>query len=143
MALIGYGSCTARLAMIEILAEATFVQQVPDIQLADTQAVWFSMLEIGFSIIAVNLPSLWSIISKVFPESIIRSVRRIISLRSLQSNNSHSSRSGGNNSRSCARKNSTSTSQDNIELVAPEDTADFNTMVERQRDKDKFGLLEH
>ncbi|KAF4628103.1 hypothetical protein G7Y89_g10045 [Cudoniella acicularis] len=133
MALIGYGSCTARLVVIINLDKATFSQTAPDLQLADTQAIWFSMLETGFTIIAVNLPSLWSMIAKLSPESIIRSVRSIISLRSLPSNLSNGSRGG--DPRSYVRKTSASTSQDNIELVAAEDTADFNITIERQGGK--------
>jgi len=129
LALIGYGACTARVATILILAKATFTQKAPDIQMADTQAIWFSMLETGFTLIAVNLPSLWSIVSKVSPESIVRSVRSILSLTSLRSEGSQ----GGNNARPYTRKHSSST-QD-IELVAPEDTADFSITIERQKDK--------
>ena len=54
----------------------------------DTQAVWFSMLETGFSFIAINLPSLWGMVSRVSIESVIRSVRSLLSLNSQSSSSS-------------------------------------------------------
>lgn len=88
------------------------------------------MLETGFTLIAVNLPSLWSIFSQFSPESIVRSVRSLISLGSTRNDASQ----GGSNTRTYTRKNSSST-QD-IELVAPEDTTEFSITVERQKSKD-------
>ncbi|CAG8955511.1 hypothetical protein HYFRA_00009463 [Hymenoscyphus fraxineus] len=130
LALIGYGACTARVATVIILSGKTFSQTAPDIQTSDTEAIWFSMLETGFTLIAVNLPSLWSIISNFSPESIVRSVRSLISLRSMRSDGSHD----GSSTRPYPRKNSSSTQ--GIELVAPEDTADFSITVETQKSKD-------
>ncbi|MCJ1265965.1 hypothetical protein MMC22_005847 [Lobaria immixta] len=43
-----------------------------------------SVLENGLSLIAVNLPSLWCLFTKVKPESILRSVRGRFSLHSRQ-----------------------------------------------------------
>lgn len=51
----------------------------------DTQAVWFSMLETGFSFIAINLPSLWGMVSRISIESVIRSVSSLLSLHSQPS----------------------------------------------------------
>ena len=84
------------------------------------------MLEIGLAIIALNLPSVWGLISELPVESILRSVRSIIS---LSSNTSHS------NSRSYAelggppkmRKGSIPTSL-NIELVPRTQREGFNTL---------------
>ncbi|KAM3080819.1 hypothetical protein ACMFMG_004773 [Clarireedia jacksonii] len=128
LALIGYGVCIARLESFVILAVATFSQKAPDIQTADTQAIWYSMLETGFTLIAVNLPSLWSLIAKVSVGSIVALVRSVISLRSTPNE-----RTGGSNLRSYVRKNSIPESQD-IELVAPEDKVDLGTTIERQKD---------
>jgi hypothetical protein len=89
------------------------------------------MLETGFTLIAVNLPSLWSLIAKVSVGSIVASVRSAISLRSTPSE--RGSRTGGSNSRSYIRKNSIPESQD-IELVASEDKFDLSTTIERQKD---------
>lgn len=69
-------------------------------------------------------------IAKVSVGSIVRSVRRVISLQSLQSEGG--SRSGASNTRSYIRNNYLPESQD-IELVKPEDTGEFTTMVERRR----------
>ena len=54
----------------------------------DTESVFWSSLEAGLSLLAVNLPSLWAYVNKASPESIIASIRSIISLRSLRSDGS-------------------------------------------------------
>ncbi|CAG8979098.1 hypothetical protein HYALB_00000229 [Hymenoscyphus albidus] len=131
LALIGYGASTARLVIFVRLANAFRRTAAPDIQLQDSEAVWFSMLETGFALIAVNLPSLWGLISQFSPESIIRSVRSLISLRSNLSSH-HSTRGGVGDPLSYTRKNSSSASQ-NIELVSPNDIADFSITAERAR----------
>lgn len=86
------------------------------------------MLETGFTLIAVNLPSFWSIVSKVSAESIIRSVRSLVSLGSIRSEGSRC----GTNPHSYERKDSSSTQ--NLELVAPKDTGDVSATIERQKD---------
>lgn len=48
----------------------------------DTQATWFSMLEIGFATIALNIPSIWVLIGNVSLESVVRSVRSVFSVSS-------------------------------------------------------------
>ena len=54
----------------------------------DTESIFWSNLEAGLSLLAVNLPSLWAYVSKASPEGIIASIRSIISLHSLRSNGS-------------------------------------------------------
>lgn len=53
--------------------------------MVETKAIYLSVLETGLSCIAVNLPSLWFLRTKVKPESVLRSVRSMISLRSIRS----------------------------------------------------------
>ena len=53
--------------------------------MVNTKAIYLSVLEAGLSLIAVNLPSLWFLFSKVTPESVLRSVRSMISLGSERS----------------------------------------------------------
>jgi hypothetical protein len=43
------------------------------------------MLEAGISLVAVNLPTLWFLFHALTPESIIRSLRSVLSLSSLRS----------------------------------------------------------
>jgi len=38
------------------------------------------MLESGLALVAVNLPSTWSLVSKITPEAILRSLRSLISI---------------------------------------------------------------
>jgi len=133
LALIGYGACIARLATNVILASANYTGAPPDVQLATTQAIWFSMLETGFAIIAVNLPSLWSIIAKVSPISLIRSLRSFITLGSVGSE--HGSR-GQFSGRTYHRKSSlASTSNQDISLV-PQSGGDCTITIERQMGKE-------
>ncbi|THV52717.1 hypothetical protein BGAL_0071g00250 [Botrytis galanthina] len=54
----------------------------------NTKSIYLSILEVGLSCIAVNLPSLYYLSHKVTPENVLRSVRSIISLRSIGSQNS-------------------------------------------------------
>lgn len=42
------------------------------------------MLETGISLVAVNLPSLWLLLNSIAPQSIVRSLRNILSLHSLR-----------------------------------------------------------
>lgn len=84
---------------------------------SNTQLAYYIILEAGFTIVAVNLPSLWYFMAGVTPERVLRSVRSLVSLgsgrgsqdgtsiqgsktsgtkatrdpRSLESNSSHSS----------------------------------------------------
>ena len=53
--------------------------------MVNTQQLYLSVLENGLSLIAVNLPSLRRLFAEIEPESVIRSVRSILSLRSRQS----------------------------------------------------------
>ena len=54
----------------------------------DTAEVYWSILEAGLCLLAVNLPSLWYYRHKLSPESVLASIRSAISLRSLRSNQS-------------------------------------------------------
>ena len=63
----------------------------------DTETVFWSNLEGGLSLLAVNLPSLWAIVSNVSSpvSQMIASIRSALSLRSLGRNSHHSPRGGG------------------------------------------------
>ena len=78
----------------------------------NTKAIYLSVLETGLSLIAVNLPSLWFLFSKVSPERVLRSVRSMISLRSDRSAASSYQGQGGAQSypSSPSKKQSNSTS---------------------------------
>ena len=54
----------------------------------DTAEVFWSILEAGLCLLAVNLPSLWFYRHNLSPESMLASIRSAISLRSLRSNHS-------------------------------------------------------
>jgi hypothetical protein len=48
---------------------------------------YYAILEAGFTIVTVNLPSLWYFVAGVTPESVVRSVRSIVSLGSGRGSN--------------------------------------------------------
>ncbi|KAF2156107.1 hypothetical protein K461DRAFT_89852 [Myriangium duriaei CBS 260.36] len=56
-----------------------------------TEAEYFMMLECGISLVAVNLPSLWTLLTN-FAEN-LRGLRSIASLSSLRSNGSREAKS--------------------------------------------------
>ena len=67
-----------------------------------TKALYFSMLEAGMSLIAVNLPSLWFLFNKRALELSLRSIRSVLSLRS--STSSARSRHSNNTSRTMPQR---------------------------------------
>lgn len=69
--------------------------------MVETQAIYLTVLESGMSLIAVNLPSIWYLFAKIKPESVLRSVRSIISLpSSSHSKSSHAPDKSRNHSSS-------------------------------------------
>ena len=93
----------------------------------DTQAVWFSMLETGFSLIAVNLPSLWGMVSRASVDSILRSIRSLLSSH-RQSSNATSRRFAGLGYDFSMRRSSNVGTQ-NVELVPQGGSAEFQTVA--------------
>ncbi|KAL9073512.1 MAG: hypothetical protein Q9161_002933 [Pseudevernia consocians] len=80
-----------------------------DPALLNTEPIYFTVLECGLSLVAVNLPSLSYLLSKTTPENILQSVRSIMSLRS------ESSAGHGNAQPSqYAKRNKTSSSHSHI-----------------------------
>lgn len=60
----------------------------------DTLEVYWSMLEAGVGLMAVNLPSLWAYVNKISPERVLASIRSVISLSSLRSTGTSRSHTG-------------------------------------------------
>lgn len=52
----------------------------------DAESVYWSNLEAGLGLLAVNLPTLWGYVRNVSVRSLVASVRSIISLDTLRSN---------------------------------------------------------
>ena len=67
-------------------------QRTADPRLEDEEVNFWSMLEAGLALIAVNLPSIWGLFTKVSPEAILRSVRSAVSIASRSSGDSKNSR---------------------------------------------------
>ena len=85
------------------------------------------MLETGFSIIAINLPCLGWLISRVPVESALRTVRSLLTIRS-RSSNASSRRYAGFEGRTAMHKPSFGSSHD-LELVAQGLPAEVTTIV--------------
>ncbi|KAI1316747.1 hypothetical protein F5Y16DRAFT_406799 [Xylariaceae sp. FL0255] len=82
-ALVGLGAAAARMVEYIMLIDGTEHFNSHDQEGAGTQAIYFAMLEAGVSLIAVNLPTLWFLCVSVKPDSLIRSIRSMLSLPSL------------------------------------------------------------
>lgn len=108
------------------------------ILVTDTQAVWFSMLETGLALIAINLPSIWGLTSHISIGSVLRSVRSLLSVHSHDSSGS-SKRYNGLKDDSYNHRNSDAGSQ-SVELVPPVGSGKLNTAitskVKSEHDKD-------
>ena len=83
-AFVSLGAVVARL-VITVKLQA---HQIKDVSEANTTQTFMWILEAGFALIAVNLPSLWWLRQKVQPEKVLVSVRSLISLRSIRSSSS-------------------------------------------------------
>ncbi|KUI67586.1 hypothetical protein VM1G_02813 [Cytospora mali] len=93
LAFIGLGASITRMVnyiQIEDGGPLYFIYH--DEEEAVTRAFFFTMLEIGISLVAVNLPSLWLLFTSISPEKVARSIRSVLSLASLRSGGS-----GGDN----------------------------------------------
>jgi len=97
--LVGFAACIARM-VVYVQINAAGPKAKVDSRLVNTKAMYLSILEVGLSCIAVNLPSLWFIASKVTPENVLRSVRSIISLQSIRSRGSQDGKTSTKSSKS-------------------------------------------
>ncbi|KAF2151900.1 hypothetical protein K461DRAFT_279413 [Myriangium duriaei CBS 260.36] len=89
LAFVGLGASIARMVTyIQILTQFKKHPAQHDMGLAQTKAAYLTHLEAGISLVAVNLPSLWLLFSKVVPETALRSIRSVLSLSSLRSGKS-------------------------------------------------------
>jgi len=95
LAAVGLGASIARTDAIWAIIHG-LISPNADFHLADSLQVFWSMLEAGVSLLAINLPSLWRYKSHISPDSLIRSIRSAISLRSSASNHSRGSNSNTN-----------------------------------------------
>ena len=90
-AFVSLGAVVARL-VITVKLQA---HQIKDLSEANTTQTFMWILEAGFALIAVSLPSLWWLRQKFQPEKVLASVRSLISLRSMRSGSSGIESDGG------------------------------------------------
>ncbi|GAM87013.1 hypothetical protein ANO11243_050340 [Dothideomycetidae sp. 11243] len=89
LAFTGLGASVARMVIyIEILTGHFRNQLTYDPGRAQTRAAYLTHLESGIALVAVNLPSLWLLCTKIVPEKALQSVRSMLSLNSIRSNRS-------------------------------------------------------
>ncbi|KAH6677566.1 hypothetical protein B0J14DRAFT_476102, partial [Halenospora varia] len=84
LAAVGFAACIARM-VIYVQIYNLGPNAKTDSRLVNTKSIYLSILEIGLSCVAVNLPSLWFLFHKVTPENVLRSKRSQISLHSIHS----------------------------------------------------------
>jgi hypothetical protein len=78
----GLGAATARMALsIHLVMQGRAVNDEDSYQ-SNTSWAFYVILEAGLTMIAANLPSLWCLTRDISPESVLRSVRSLISVRS-------------------------------------------------------------
>ncbi|KAI0484785.1 hypothetical protein GGR56DRAFT_615469 [Xylariaceae sp. FL0804] len=88
-ALVGLGAACAR--MVEYITLTSIDRNYflhHDEERAVTEAFYFTILEAGISLISVNLPTLWFLFTSVTPDTVVRSIRSMLSLPSIGSNRS-------------------------------------------------------
>ncbi|KAK2603571.1 hypothetical protein QQS21_004251 [Conoideocrella luteorostrata] len=115
LACIGVGSSIARMVIIlqlVHLGQATVHSTDPLQYISRVTFYW--VLEMGVSLVAINLPSIWLVFASVAPDAILRSICSAVSLASIRSRGSKGSKgSKGSRNRSNAEqhlKSRTSTS---------------------------------
>ncbi|MCJ1262144.1 hypothetical protein MMC22_002014 [Lobaria immixta] len=81
LAVVGLAACIARLTVFMKINHGGR-KAITDPRLVNTKSIYLSVLEAGLSLIAVNLPSLWVLFSKIMPEKVLHNVRSMISLAS-------------------------------------------------------------
>ena len=82
-AFVSLGAVVARLVILVVHSH-----QIKDLSEASTTEIFMWILEAGFALFAVNLPSLWWLRQKIQPEKVLAGVRSFISRRSMRSNSS-------------------------------------------------------
>ena len=90
-AFVSLGAVVARL----VITVKLHAHQIKDLSEANTTETFMWILEAGFALIAINLPSLWWLWHKMELEKTLVSVRSFISLRSMRSSSS-GAKSNGN-----------------------------------------------
>ena len=82
--LVSLAACIARLVFYAQLSAASKQNRIVDHNLAYTTLIWFSVLEAGIALVAVNLPSLYFVLQRGSPEKALASARSAISLQSVR-----------------------------------------------------------
>ena len=86
--------------------------------MVNTKAIYLSVLEVGLSLIAVNLPSLWFLFSKISkPQSFLGSVRSMASLCSYRSRGSSGRVNTRNREHSLYKNQNTTTTSEQSRLA--------------------------
>ncbi|MCJ1432699.1 hypothetical protein MMC27_002056 [Xylographa pallens] len=84
LAFIGLGASIARMVLVITVENRGASYLFGDQERVDTLTNYLSMLEAGMSLVAVNLPSLWLLLTTMIPEQVVQSVRSTLSLHSLR-----------------------------------------------------------
>ncbi|KAF4629735.1 hypothetical protein G7Y89_g8416 [Cudoniella acicularis] len=82
LALVGLGASTARMVITIHLVVLGRPVDAEDAYQSNTQLAYYIVLEAGFTIVAVNLPSLWYFMAGITPKRVLHSVRSLVSIGS-------------------------------------------------------------
>lgn len=125
LAFAGLGACITRMVIYIQIIIGTI--SILDPELLNTEPIYYTTLECGLSLIAVNLPSLWYLFSNTVPDYILQSVRSIMSLRSEPSaghGSTQPSQLKGRSNSSSSRSHILATDTPHIETHALRDLDD-------------------
>ncbi|CAG8948805.1 hypothetical protein HYFRA_00001928 [Hymenoscyphus fraxineus] len=92
LALVGLAASLTRMINTLHLVKNGREKNSKDGYQTNTQNAYYMILEAGFTIVAVNLPSLWYFTAGVSPERVLRSIRSMASLNSGRSSQDSSKR---------------------------------------------------
>ncbi|KJZ72069.1 hypothetical protein HIM_08524 [Hirsutella minnesotensis 3608] len=94
LACVGVAASIARMVIIIKMVQTGLkkIHTSGDPVQNQSRIMFYWILEMGISLVAVNLPSIWMVFSSVAPEAILRSIRSVISLVSIGSIGSKQSR---------------------------------------------------
>ncbi|GAM85365.1 hypothetical protein ANO11243_033720 [Dothideomycetidae sp. 11243] len=96
----GLGASIARIAIyVQVEKGGLAYSMHHDLGRDQTRVAYLTMLEVGTSLVAVNLPSLWMLCANIVPEGAMQRLRSVLSRSSASAGTVRSNRSNGSRDR--------------------------------------------
>lgn len=100
LAFVGLGASIARIAIyVQVEKGGLAYSMHHDLGRDQTRVAYLTMLEVGTSLVAVNLPSLWMLCANIVPEGAMQRLRSVLSRSSASAGTVRSNRSNGSRDR--------------------------------------------